>query len=117
MKKSTIYSLKLDCSDDESIRIQDALRQHGFEYDVIWMNENSSRFYIDVTNKDASYVLRVIELATCNEKGMSFYYRWTTNSPETRVLGSFCSAMMEVYRIADDSNRVRLQRAFPEWFV
>ncbi|NUQ82031.1 MAG: hypothetical protein HUU10_10505 [Bacteroidetes bacterium] len=45
----------------------------------------------------------------------SLYDRW--NDGEIGNFGSFQTTILQAYRIADNSNRERLEMAYPEWFT
>jgi len=82
--------------------------------------------------KNIQYVLKVCESSTPTtsqvpfaqmvgrierkplEKTKSLYDRW--NDGEIGNFGSFHTAILQAYRLADNSNRDRLELAFPEWF-
>jgi hypothetical protein len=47
----------------------------------------------------------------------TFYQKWEDNEPGFTNHGSFTTQLMLLYRIADNGNRAKLEKAFPEYFV
>jgi hypothetical protein len=47
----------------------------------------------------------------------TFYQYWESNEPGFTNQGSFTTQLMLLYRIADNSNRAKLEIAFPDYFV
>lgn len=48
-------------------------------------------------------------------KDLTLYQRW--NRGEIGNFGSFQTAILKAYQIADEGNMEKLEAAFPEWFV
>lgn len=50
-----------------------------------------------------------------SHKGKTTYEKWFDG--ELRNFGSFHTSLLETYMKADSNNRIKLETAFPEWFV
>ena len=48
-------------------------------------------------------------------KSMTAYEAW--NDGIIGGYGSFHTSLLQLYRLADSSNRAKLKKAFPEWFT
>jgi hypothetical protein len=50
-----------------------------------------------------------------NKSAKSVYERWMDG--EIGHFGSFHTTLLDAYRLADSSNREKLEQVFPEWFL
>ena len=50
-----------------------------------------------------------------SDKGKTTYEKWIDG--ELSNFGSFHTSLLETYQKADSNNRIKLETAFPEWFV
>jgi hypothetical protein len=48
-------------------------------------------------------------------KQKTVFEQWIAG--EVGNFGSFHTTLLEAYRLADSSNRTKLEQAFPEWFL
>jgi len=47
----------------------------------------------------------------------TLFQRWNDNEHGYTGYGSFQTAILQAYRLADLDNQARLEKAFPDWFV
>lgn len=50
-----------------------------------------------------------------SDKGKTTYEKWIDG--DIGNFGSFHTSLLETYQMADSNNRIKLETAFPEWFV
>lgn len=47
----------------------------------------------------------------------TFYQYWLDGEPGYSNFGSFTTQLLELYKIADNGNRAKLETVYPDYFV